>query len=70
MDYLEKLKDLRTERGLKQSDISEILQTTQQYYSKYERGINEIPIRHIITLCRFYGVSADWLLGLSEKREN
>lgn len=68
MDYLEKLRDLRTERALSQSDIAYILQTTQQYYSKYERGINEIPVRHIVTLCRYYGVSADWLLGLQEGR--
>lgn len=66
MDYLEKLRDLRTERALSQADIANILQTTQQYYSKYERGINEIPVRHIVTLCRFYGVSADWLLGLRD----
>lgn len=68
MDYLEKLRDLRTERALSQADIADLLQTTQQYYSKYERGINEIPVRHIVTLCRFYGVSADWLLGLKDGR--
>jgi hypothetical protein len=36
-------------------------------YSRYEKGINEIPVRHVITLCRFYNISADYLLGLGSK---
>lgn len=67
MTYMEKLKDLRLERGLSQADIATILQTTQQYYGKYELGKIPLPIYHLVTLCRFYGVSADWLLGLSDK---
>jgi transcriptional regulator with XRE-family HTH domain len=50
---------------LKQSDIALILETTQQVYSRYENGVNALPIHHLITLCRFYQVSADYLLGLS-----
>lgn len=65
--YYEIIRELREDRDLKQKDISTILGTTQQVYSRYENGINEIPIRHIITLCRFYEVSADYLLGLSDK---
>ena len=34
---------------------------------RYERGANELPIRHLIVLCRYYGVSADYLLGLSDE---
>jgi hypothetical protein len=36
-------------------------------YARYERGANELPIRHLIALCRYYGVCADYLLGLSDK---
>ena len=65
---IQNLRTIRTERGLSQMEIAELLDTTQQY-SKYENGQNEIPVRHIITLCRFYGISADWLLGLKDTRE-
>ena len=36
-------------------------------YARYERGANELPIRHLITLCRYYGVSADYILGLKDE---
>ncbi len=68
--YCERIRDLRVRRGLKQSDIALILETTQQVYSRYENGVNALPIHHLITLCRFYQVSADYLLGLaSENRD-
>lgn len=62
--YYEVLRELREDRDLTQSDIAKILNTTQQVYSRYEKGINEMPIRHIITLCKFYSISADYILGL------
>lgn len=65
--YYEKLRELREDNDLKQSDIAHLLGTTQQVYSRYENGINEMPVRHLVTLCRFYGVSADNVLGLDEK---
>jgi len=64
----QRLKDLREDSDLKQSDIAELLQTTQQQYSKYERGIQEIPARHLITLAEFYKTSVDYLLGLTNKK--
>ena len=42
-----------------------LLHTTQQVYSRHEKGIDEMPIRHLRTLCQFYKVSADYILGLS-----
>lgn len=68
MDYAQKLKDLREERGLSQAEIAEILKTSQQYYGKYENGKRPLPIMHLITLCQYYNVSADWLLGLKKRR--
>ena len=62
--YYERLRDLREDRDLTQSQIARLLNTTQQVYSRYEKGINELPVRHLVTLCRFYGVSADKILGL------
>ena len=62
--YCERLRELREKRGLKQSDIAQILETTQQVYSRYENGVNALPIHHLITLCKFYRISADYVLGL------
>ena len=64
-EYWEVIRALREDRDIKQSEIANILGTTQQVYSRYENGINEMPIRHLITLCQFYHVSADYILGLS-----
>lgn len=61
-----KLREIRTSKGYSQLDIANVLDTTQQQYSKYEVGTQELPARHIITLCHFYGISADVLLGLAE----
>ena len=69
MTYQEKLKDLRQERGLSQGDIALLMNTSQQYYGKYENGVRPLPIEHLITLCKFYHVSSDWLLGLKESRK-
>lgn len=62
----ERIRELREDNDLSQSQIAEVLKTTQQVYSRYEKGINEIPVRHIITLSRFYNVSCDYILGESD----
>ena len=59
-----RIRELREDRDLKQSDIAAVLGTTQQVYSRYEKGINEMPIRHLRTLCQYYHVSADYVLAL------
>ena len=65
--FLEKLRGLREDNDLTQSQIAQILGTSQTMYARYERGANELPIRHLIALCRSFGVCADYLLGLSDK---
>ena len=62
LTYIEKLRGLREDSDLTQTQIAEILGTSQTMYARYERGANEMPIRHFITLCKFYNVSADDLL--------
>lgn len=69
MDVIHNIRKIRIDRGFSQMEIAELLDTTQQQYSKYENGQNEIPVRHVITLCKFYGVSSDWLLGLKDTLE-
>lgn len=65
--YLERMRELREDRDLHQKDIAKVLQITQQTYSRYEKGINELPVRHVILLCKFYHVSADYFLGMSDQ---
>ena len=62
----DRIRNLREDADLTQKEIAAVLNTTQQVYSRYEKGINEMPVRHLITLVRFYGVSADYVLGLSK----
>ncbi|MBQ7097335.1 MAG: helix-turn-helix transcriptional regulator [Clostridia bacterium] len=64
--YYERLRDLREDRDMKQKEIADILGTTQQVYSRYENGINELPIHHLIVLSEFYNVSTDYILGLTD----
>ena len=66
MNGVEKLRELREDRHLRQKDIAKLLQTDQSYYSKYERGERPLPIWHLVTLCRFYNESADYILGLPD----
>lgn len=64
--YYEILRELREDRDLTQAQIAKVLGTTQQVYSRYEKGENEMPVRHVITLCRYYGASADYVLGIKK----
>jgi len=62
--YVKIMRDLREDHDKTQQEIADILGTSQTMYARYERGANELPIRHLIALCRYYHVSADYLLGL------
>lgn len=68
MKYLKRIRDLREDHDLTQQQVADILGTSQTMYARYERGANEIPIHHLLTLCRFYKVSADYILGISNKK--
>ena len=65
--YQRRLRDLREDHDKTQQDIADILGTSQTMYARYERGANELPLRHLLTLAEYYGVSADYLLGRSDK---
>lgn len=68
MQYHEIIKNLRIDHDKSQAEIAALLDTTQSYYSQYESGKYPLPINHLITLCNYYGVSADYILGLPEGR--
>ena len=63
MFYYKRLKDLRDDKEINQEEIAALLKTTQQQYSKYEIGTQEIPVHHLITLADFYHTSTDYILG-------
>lgn len=64
MTHLERLKSLREDRDLNQTTIAKILNVNQITYSQYERGVREMKIDQLRTLCLFYGVSADYIMGI------
>lgn len=66
MKYVKIIRDLREDHDLTQQQVADILGTSQTMYARYERGANEIPVRHIVTLARYYKVSCDYILGESD----
>lgn len=65
-NYVKRIRDLREDKDYKQEHVAKILNTTQGYYSKYELGKRALPIEHLITLCKLYNVSADYILGFTD----
>ena len=61
-----RIKDLREDHDLLQKDVANILGISQQYYSEYENGKRTITISHLITLAKYYNVSIDYLVDLSD----
>lgn len=68
MTFTEKLRGLREDNDLTQTQVAEVLGTSQTMYARYERGANEMPIHHLITLCKYYNVSADYLLDTAPSK--
>lgn len=64
--YIKRMRDLREDHDKTQQEIANVLGTSQTMYARYERGANELPIHHLITLCHYYGVTSDYFLGLQK----
>lgn len=67
MDYRTRMRNLREDGDYTQRQIGAVINKSQQGYSHIEEGRAELKIDDLIKLCRFYGVSADYFIGLSEK---
>ena len=65
--FADKIKNLRIKGGVSQKDLAAALNTSRSNISKYENGQLEPNIEMLKKLCAFYGVSADYLLGLAEE---
>ena len=57
------LREMREDKDITQQTIGDLIGTTQQQYSKYEKGISDLPLRVLPILAEFYDVSADFLIG-------
>lgn len=66
MIYAQRIRALREDKDIKQSEMAKILGTTQQYYGQYEIEKRPLPIEHLITLCRYYNVSPEYILGFTD----
>lgn len=66
---IDRLKEIRQDRDLQQIDIAKVFKTSQVQYSRYERGIRVMPVDKIAKLAKFYDVSIDYLLGLTDIRK-
>lgn len=69
MDYRTRLRHVREDRDLTQAEIGKILQKSQQGYNHIEAGRAELKIEDLITLSKFYNLSADYLIGITDKKE-
>lgn len=67
MDYRERMRSLREDRDLTQTEVGKILNKSQQGYNHIEAGRAELKIDDLIKLCDFYNVSADYLIGRKDK---
>ena len=67
-EYAQRIRYLRIDHDKSQAQIAIILGTTKNQVGKYERGEQEMPLKHLITLCNYYNVSADYILGLPQGR--
>lgn len=66
--HFQRLRDLREDNDLKQSEIAQLLQMSQQQYSLYETGKRELPMSMFIILAKFYKVSLDYIAGLTNDK--
>ena len=67
MDYRTRIRSVREDRDLTQTEVGRILNKSQQGYSHIESGRAELKIEDLVVLCRFYNLSADYLVGLSDE---
>ncbi len=66
--YFQRIRDMREDSDLTQTQVAAILKIQQTVYSRYERGYQTIPLEHLLTLADFYGVSLDFLTGRTNNK--
>lgn len=69
INYYPRLRDLREDRDLSQQQVADFLDMKQPQYSRYERGLRDIPTDILIRLAAYYKTSTDYILGLTDERK-
>lgn len=69
-DYRERMRNLREDRDLTQAELGKILSKSQQGYNHIEAGRAELKIDDLVKLCKFYDLSADYLIGLTNVKRS
>ena len=67
VNYRERIKNVREDRDLTQAQVGRVLNKSQQGYNHIETGRAELKIDDLVRLCRYYDLSADYLVGLTDK---
>ena len=62
-----RIRDIRIDRGLTQEQVAKILNVKQNTYSQYEIGVVNYPLDAVVKLAEYYGVSVDYLVGLTDE---
>ena len=68
MDYRQRLREIREDRDLSQAEIGQVINKSQQGYNHIETGRAELKIEDLLKLCDLYQVSADYLIGRTNKK--
>ncbi|MBO5056745.1 MAG: helix-turn-helix transcriptional regulator [Lachnospiraceae bacterium] len=67
--YFKRLEDLRIDKDLTQQQVADILNCKREVYRRYEKGIRELPLSYAIILAKYYSVSLDYLVGISDVKQ-
>ena len=67
--FFRRIGDLRQDHDMTQQQVADLLHCQREVYRRYEKGIREIPVSYAIVLAKYYDVSLDYLLGVSDKKK-
>ncbi|MBQ6813933.1 MAG: helix-turn-helix transcriptional regulator [Lachnospiraceae bacterium] len=67
--YWKRIEDLRIDNNLTQQQVADILTCKREVYRRYEKGVRELPLSYAIILAKHYGVSLDYLVGLTDNKK-
>lgn len=69
-NYRERIRNIREDRDLTQAQIGQLLNKSQQGYNHIEAGRAELKVEDLVTLCKYYNLSADYLIGLTDQKKS
>lgn len=67
METIQRIRNIREDKDLTQEQVAKSIGLKREQYRRYETGENEMKVSHIIKLCRYYKLSADYILGLTDE---